>query len=56
MLPMQFTQFKTEPQMIPQLSSLARKVNTMEILIPLGLIAAWVILQAWILPWFGVQT
>jgi hypothetical protein len=30
--------------------------KTMEILIPLGFLAAWIILQAWILPRFGVKT
>ena len=28
----------------------------MEILIPLGVVAVWIILQAWVLPRFGVQT
>lgn len=28
----------------------------MDILIPLGLVAAWIILQAWVLPRFGVKT
>ena len=28
----------------------------MEILIPLGVLAAWIILQAWVLPRFGVKT
>ena len=30
--------------------------KTMEILIPLGILVAWIILQAWILPRFGVKT
>jgi hypothetical protein len=30
--------------------------KTMEILIPLGLLAAWIILQVWVLPRFGVKT
>jgi hypothetical protein len=30
--------------------------RAMEILIPLGVLAAWVILQAWVLPRFGVKT
>lgn len=28
----------------------------LEFLIPLGFLVAWVILQAWVLPRFGVQT
>lgn len=28
----------------------------MEIFIPLGLLAVWIILQAWVLPRFGVKT
>jgi hypothetical protein len=28
----------------------------MEILIPLGLLVFWIVLQAWILPAFGVPT
>ena len=30
--------------------------KTMEILIPLGFLMAWIILQAWVLPRFGVKT
>ncbi len=30
--------------------------KAMEILIPLGILVAWIILQAWILPRFGMQT
>lgn len=28
----------------------------MEILIPLGVLTVWIILQAWVLPRFGVKT
>ena len=28
----------------------------MEILIPIAVLAAWIILQAWVLPRFGVKT
>jgi len=28
----------------------------MELLIPLAVVAAWIILQAWVLPRFGVKT
>ena len=30
--------------------------NTMEFLIPLAVLVAWVVLQAWVLPRFGVKT
>lgn len=30
--------------------------KTMEILIPLVFLVAWIILQAWVLPRFGVKT
>ena len=30
--------------------------KTMEILIPLGILVVWIILQAWVLPRFGVKT
>jgi hypothetical protein len=36
------------------------RVNTggkkMELLIPLGVLAVWIILQAWVLPRLGVKT
>jgi len=36
------------------------KANTggkkMEFLIPLGILVVWIILQAWVLPRFGVKT
>ena len=28
----------------------------MEILVPLGILVAWIVLQAWVLPRFGVKT
>ena len=31
-------------------------VKKMEIFIPLGFLVAWIILQAWVLPRFGVKT
>jgi uncharacterized membrane protein len=34
----------------------ARSGKAMELLLPLGLVVAWVILQAWVLPRFGVKT
>ena len=33
-----------------------KRGKTMEIFIPLGFLVAWVILQAWVLPRFGVKT
>lgn len=33
-----------------------RKGMTMEILIPVGFFVGWIILQAWVLPRFGVKT
>jgi hypothetical protein len=32
-----------------------KKGKTMEIFVPLGIMAAWIILQAWVLPRFGVK-
>jgi len=28
----------------------------MELLIPLGIVAVWIVLQVWVLPRFGVKT
>lgn len=33
-----------------------KKGIAMEILIPLAVIVAWIVLQAWVLPRFGVKT
>jgi hypothetical protein len=30
--------------------------KAVELLIPLGIVVAWVVLQAWVLPRFGVKT
>jgi hypothetical protein len=30
--------------------------NVMKVLIPLGVLAAWVVLQAWVLSRFGIKT
>jgi hypothetical protein len=30
--------------------------NRMELLLPLGVLAVWIILQAWVLPRLGVET
>ncbi len=30
--------------------------RTMEILIPIAVLVAWIVLQAWVLPRFGVKT
>jgi len=37
-------------------STPSRGGRTMEILIPLGVLVVWIILQAWVLPRFGVKT
>ena len=34
----------------------SRRGKTMEILIPLGILVVWIILQAWVLPRLGVKT
>jgi hypothetical protein len=31
-------------------------VRKMELLIPLGILAAWIVLQIWVLPRFGFKT
>lgn len=33
-----------------------RPKSTMEILFPLAFLVAWIVLQAWVLPRFGVKT
>jgi len=38
------------------MSNVKKRGKAMEIYIPLGLMAAWIILQAWVLPRFGVKT
>jgi hypothetical protein len=30
--------------------------STMEILLPIAFLVAWIVLQAWVLPRFGVKT
>jgi hypothetical protein len=30
--------------------------KAMEVLVPLGILVAWFVLQAWVLPRFGVKT
>jgi len=30
--------------------------KTMEILLPLGIVAAFIVLQMWVLPYFGIKT
>ena len=42
-----------EPQ---QPGDIMKGGKTMEILIPLGVLVVWIILQAWVLPRFGVKT
>ena len=38
------------------MNTVTNGVKTMELFIPLGFFVAWIILQAWILPRFGVKT
>jgi hypothetical protein len=38
------------------MNAVFKKGKTMEILFPLGFFVAWIILQAWVLPRFGVKT
>jgi hypothetical protein len=44
----------TEPANHPAASDKGAK--PMEFLIPLGVLVAWIILQAWVLPRLGVKT
>ncbi len=39
-----------------QVNTAIKGGRMMEILIPLGVLVAWIILQAWVLPRFGVKT
>jgi hypothetical protein len=34
----------------------SKGVNLMELLMPLGILVVWIILQVWVLPRFGVKT
>ena len=36
--------------------TVSKRGVTMEILIPLAVLVAWIVLQAWVLPRFGVKT
>ena len=38
------------------LTTKSKKGIAMEILIPLAVLVAWIILQVWVLPRFGVKT
>ena len=38
------------------LTTESKKGTTMEILIPIAVLVAWIILQVWVLPRFGVRT
>ncbi len=33
-----------------------KRGSTMDILVPIAVLVAWIILQAWVLPRFGVKT
>ena len=38
------------------MNAVIKRGNTMELFIPVGFLVAWIILQAWVLPRFGVKT
>ena len=42
--------------MSDKLTTGEKKGIAMEILIPLAVLVAWIVLQAWVLPRFGVKT
>lgn len=42
--------------MFDSVATTEKRGQTMEILIPIGFLVAWIILQAWVLPRFGVKT
>lgn len=42
--------------MSDNLAPAKREGRTMELLIPLGVLVVWIILQAWVLPRLGVKT
>jgi len=46
----------TLPTMNGNLTTESKKGTTMEILIPIAVLVAWIILQVWVLPRFGVRT
>lgn len=43
-------------QQISTRSMLIKGGKIMEFLVPLGIVALWIILQAWVLPRMGVRT
>lgn len=43
-------------QQISTRSMLIKGGKIMELLVPLGIVALWIILQAWVLPRMGVRT
>lgn len=42
--------------MLDPIATPEKRGQIMEILIPIGFLVAWIILQAWVLPRFGVKT
>ena len=46
----------TLPTMDSNLTTGRKRGTVMEILIPIAVLVAWIILQAWVLPRFGVKT
>ena len=47
---------ETLPIMDDNVTTGRKRGPVMEILIPLAVLVAWIILQAWVLPRFGVKT
>jgi len=42
--------------MFNQTNNHAKRGFLMELLLPIGIVAVWLLLQIWILPRFGIQT
>ena len=51
-----YRKIETLQPMNIKVATASRGGKTMEILIPLGILVVWIILQAWVLPRFGVKT
>jgi hypothetical protein len=51
-----YRNIETLQSMNINVATASRGGKTMEILIPLGILVVWIILQVWVLPRFGVKT
>jgi hypothetical protein len=47
---------ESQPNKLQQVESQHKGSATMDFLLPVGILVAWIVLQAWILPRFGVST